>query len=170
MRSALIVLLSALPALADAQHPTKVPQRVAATARIESASVLFGPGIIPDRTGETPAPAFKTNLSGEVRVEGLPSHVKPRFRFWLVKAGQEEKLRTASPPSAHAKALDFTPTLKREGGGIGFSISWSKGTVEDQDRLFVEVFSGRRRVATAISAIQSLYLPASHPRGGEVKD
>lgn len=174
MRSALIILLSAMPILADAEKQQKVPQKVSqkvtVAASIESASVLFGPGIIPDRSGDTPPPPFEVKLSGEVGVEGLPTGSSPRFRFWLITAGQEEQLKKAPPHAAGAKALAHTITGKREGGGILFAIHWAKGTVEEEDRLFVEVFSGRRRVATASSPIQAHYLPVSHPRNTEEKN
>ena len=162
MRRAMIFVLSTLPLLAQTyQGPV--------TTRIANASVLFGPGIIPDRSGETPAPPFQTNLTGEVGVEGVKAGSKPRFRFWLVKSHDEEKLKRASPLSVKAKALRGLPGAKGD-AGYPFSIPWTKGAVDQEDRLFVEVFLGRRRVATALSAIQSRYLPASHPRGGEVKD
>ncbi len=165
MRRAMILVLSALPLLAQGHkaHPGPV------STRLSNASVLFGPGIVEDRSGEKPAPPFKTNLTFEVGLEGVKADSKPRFRFWLVKASDEEKLKGASPRAVRAKELGGLPGPKTE-SGYPCSIHWTKGDVDPDDRLFVEVFIGRRRVATAMSAIQSHYLPASHPRGGEEKN
>ncbi|MBL0209679.1 MAG: hypothetical protein IPQ13_02025 [Holophagaceae bacterium] len=164
MRRSMLLVISVMPLMAMApQGPV--------SARISRASVLFGPGIIKDRSGETPAPAFKPKLNGSLQLEGLNARTTPRFRFWLVKAGDEGRLKRASPGSVKAKALAVVPAatgIKAE-NGYSFEVHWPKGAVEPEDRLFVEVFLGRRRAATAISPIQSLFLPASRPRDNEEK-
>ncbi|MBL0313292.1 MAG: hypothetical protein IPP78_11380 [Holophagaceae bacterium] len=164
MRQAVSLVISVLPLMLQAsQDPV--------SARIINASVVFGPGIVQDRSGETQAPKFHPKLSGNVQLDGLKSRTEPRFRFWLVKAGEEEKLKKLSPASLKAKplvALTATTGIKTE-SGYSFEIHWSKGAVDPEDRLFVEVFLGRRRAATAFSPIQSRYLPVSHPRDNEDK-
>ncbi len=165
MRRTILVLLSALPMLADAPKPMKVPM----TARLESVGVLFGPGIIQDRTGETPAPKFETKLDGSIHLEGIRPNTTPHYRFWLVNARATDKLNSRSARSLGGKALEFT-VRANSADGMQFVINWPKGSVEEQDRLFVEIMVGRRRTATAISAIQSHYLPASKPQGGDSKD
>lgn len=162
MRRAMLLVISVMPLLAQAA-------RGPVTAQISNASVLFGPGIIQDQSGQTAPPKFETKLSGEVRLGGLASRVHPRFRFWLVKAGDEEKLKRSSPGALKGKALAGNSGIKTE-AGYAFDIHWIKGTVDPEDRLFIEVFLGRRRAATAISAIQSHYLPASRPNSGVVND
>lgn len=165
MRRAMLLLISVMPLIAQTAQAAQGP----ITAQVSSASVLFGPGIVQDRSGETPAPRFDTKLSGEVQLQGLNPLTKPRFRFWLVKAGDEKKLKRASPGSLRAKALSAITGIKTD-AGYSFEIHWLKGAVDPDDRLFVEVFLGRRRATTAISAIQSHYLPASRPRGNEEKN
>jgi hypothetical protein len=155
----MLLVISVMPLMAQTMHGP-------ISAQVASASVVFGPGIIQDRSGETPAPKFEPKLSGEVHLEGLRSGTKPRFRYWLVKAGDEEKLQRASPGSLKAKILAANAGVKTDTGYV-FQIRWVKGAVDPGDRLFVEVFLGRRRAATAIAAIQSHFLPASHSRGGE---
>lgn len=162
MRRVMILAFSALPILALA-HQGPV------TARLASASVTFGPGIIPDRTGETPAPQFDPRLTCEVAVEGLKAGAKPRFRFWVIKSGDEVKLQKASPRSIRGRLLEGVPG-PRNGTNYPHSIAWTQGAVAPNERLFVEVFLGRQRVATAMAPIESHYLPAAHTRGGEVKD
>ena len=162
MRRAMLLVISVMPLMAQTpQGPI--------TAQISSASVLFGPGIVQDRSGETPAPRYEPKLSGEVQLEGLKPRTKPRFRFWLVKAGDEEKMKRASPGSLRARALSANTGIKTD-AGYSFEIRWAKGAVDPDDRLFVEVFLGRRRATTAISGIQSHFLPASPPRGRDEKD
>lgn len=162
MRRAVFLVISVMPLLALApQSPI--------SAQVASASVLFGPGIIPDRSGETPAPKFDTTLSGEVHLQGIAAKAKPRFRFWLVKARDEAKLQRATPGALKAKVLSSQAGIKTE-GGYAFQIHWAKGAVDADDRLFVEVFLGRRRAAMAIAAIQAHYLPASRPRDNEAKN
>ena len=159
MRRAVLLVISVMPLMAMApQGPV--------TAQVTSASVLFGPGIVKDRSGETPAPRFESKLSGEIQLEGLNPRTKPRFRFWLVKAGDEDKLKRAPPGSVKAKALSASDGVKTE-TGYAFEMPWIKGSVDPEDRLWVEVFLGRRRAATAISPIQSHYLPASRRRSTE---
>ncbi len=165
MRRAMLLLISVMPLIAQTAQAAQGP----ITAQVSSASVLFGPGIVQDRSGETPAPGFEPKLSGEVQLQGLNPLTKPRFRFWLVKAGNEGKLKRASPGSLRAKALSAITSIKTD-AGYSFEIHWLKGAVDPDDRLFVEVFLGRRRATTAISAIQSHYLPASRPRGNEEKN
>lgn len=162
MRRAMLVVISVMPMMVQA-HQGPI------TAHISSASVLFGPGIVQDRSGETPPPKFEAKLNGQVRLEGLNAKTKPRFRFWLVKAGVEEKLKRTSPGSLKAKALPATIGIQTE-TGYPYEIHWPKGVVDAEDRLFVEVFLGRRRAATAISAIQSHFLPASRPRNDQEKN
>lgn len=159
MRHAMFLVISVMPMMAQASHGP-------VTAHVSSVSVLFGPGIVQDRSGEIPGPRFDTKLSGQVHLEGLNSRTKPRFRFWLVKAGDEGKLERASPHSLKAKALSANTGIKTD-DGYSFQIHWVKGAVDPDDRLFVEVFLGRRRATTAISAIQSHFLPVSRPRGTE---
>lgn len=159
MRHAVSLVISMLPLLAQVdQGPV--------SARISGASVLFGPGIIQDRSGERPAPRFEPKLSGAVQMEGPAPRAKPRFRFWLVKAGDEEKLKRIPPRSLKAKLLSSNAGIKTS-SGYSFEMRWVKGSVDPEDRLFVEVFLGRRRAATAVSPIQSHFLPASHPRSQE---
>ena len=165
MRRAMLLVISVMPLIAQTAQTRQGP----ISAQISRASVLFGPGIIPDRSGETPAPRFDTKLSGQVHLEGLNARTKPRFRFWLVKEGDEEKLKRASPGSMKAKALPANTGTKTE-AGYSFEIRWLKGAVDPEDRLFLEVFLGRRRATTAISAIQSHFLPVSRPRGEEEKN
>lgn len=159
MRRASLLVISVLPLLAHTQQDP-------VSAMVSRASVIFGPGIIEDRNGETPAPRFKPKLSVEVNLDGLNPKAKPRFRFWLVKAEDEPQLNHASPSATKAKILSTTPGIKTS-RGYAFEIRWPKGSVDPEDRLFVEVFLGRRRAAKAASSIQSHYLPASHPRGNE---
>jgi hypothetical protein len=155
----MLLVISVMPLMAQiSQGPI--------TAKVSRAVVVFGPGMIPDRSGEAPAPRFKPKLSGELHLDGLNSRQKPRFRFWLVKAGDEEKMRRASPSSLRAKALSAEVRAKTD-SGYPFEIRWRKATVDPEDRLYVEVFLGRRRATTAISAIQSQYLPVSRPRTSE---
>jgi len=152
----MLLVISVMPMMAQApQGPI--------TARVSTASVLFGPGIVQDRSGETPAPRFKPKLSGEVHLEGLNPRTRPRFRFWLVKAGDEENLKRASPASSKARTLSANIGIKTD-VGYPFEIRWVKGSVDPDDRLFVEVFLGRRRATTVISAIQAHFLPISRPR------
>ena len=159
MRLALILVISVMPLMGHApQGPI--------SAKLSSASVLFGPGIVQDRSGDTPAPSFEPKLSGEVQLEGLRIRTKPRFRFWLVKAGDEAKMKRASPGSLKAKALPTISGTKTD-VGYSFEIHWVKAAVDPDDRLFVEVFLGRRRATTAISPIQSRYLSAPHPKERE---
>ena len=162
MRRAMLLVISVMPLMA-LTHQGPI------SARVSNPSVLFGPGIVQDRSGETPAPKFETKLSGQVLLDGLNSGTKPRFRFWLVKAGDEEKLKRASPSSLKAKALPANTGIKTD-SGYSFEIRWVKGAVDPDDRLFVEVFLGRRRATTAISAIQSHFLPVSHPRDTQEKN
>lgn len=158
----MLLVISVMPLLAQASHGP-------ITARISDASVLFGPGIIQDRSGETAAPKFETKLSGEVRLDGLASRANPRFRFWLVKAGDEERLKRLPPSAMKAMALAGHSGIKTA-AGYTFEVHWNRGSVDPGDRLFIEVFLGRRRAATAISAIQSHYLPVSRPESGVVND
>ncbi len=161
MRRTTLLVISVMPLFAQTpQSPI--------SAQVSSVSVLFGPGIVQDRSGETPAPGFEPKLSGEIHLEGLNSRTKPHFRFWLVKAGDEDHLKRASPGSLKARILSANAGIKTD-SGYSFECRWFKGSVNPDDRLFVEVFLGRRRAATAISAIQSHYLPASGPMGREDK-
>ena len=159
MRRAVFLVISVMPLIAMAQQGP-------ISAQLSSASVLFGPGIIQDRSGEAPTPKFDTKLSSEVQIEGLNPKAKPRFRFWLVKAGDEENLKRVTPGSLKGKVLSSKAGIMTS-AGYSFEMHWIKGSVDPDDRLFMEVFIGRRRAATAISAIQSHYLPVSRPRGNE---
>lgn len=159
MRLALSLVISIMPLLAE------TPQG-SLTAMVSNASVLFGPGIVEDKSGETPAPRFETKLRGEIQLKGMNSRTKLRFRFWLMKARDEEKVKRASPGSLKAKILSANAGVKID-GGYSFESRWFKSSVDPDDRLFVEVFQGRRRVATAISPIQANYLPVSRPREKE---
>lgn len=159
MRPASLLVISVLPLLAQ-------PQQGPVSAMVANASVLFGPGIIQDRSGETPAPRFEPKLSVEVNLEGLNPKAKPRFRFWLVKAADEPRLNHLAPGSTKAKILSTNPGIKTA-HGYAFEMRWPKGSVDPEDRLFVEIFLGRRRAAQTASNIQAHYLPASHPRGHE---
>ena len=155
MQRAMLLVISVMPLIAQTpQGPI--------SAQVSSVSVLFGPGTIQDRSGETPAPGFEPKLSCEIHLEGLNPRTKPRFRFWLVKAGEEQQLKRVSPGSLKAKVLSANSGIKTD-SGYSFECRWPKSSVNPGDRLFVEVFQGRRRAATAISAIQSHYLPASSP-------
>ncbi len=159
MRHAVSLVISMLPLMAQVdQGPV--------SARIPEASVLFGPGIIQDRSGEQPVPRFEPKLAGSLQMAGLAPRAKPRFRFWLVKAGDEEKLKRISPRSLEAQVLSSNAGIKTS-SGYSFEMRWVKGSVDPEDRLFVEVFLGRRRAATAISRIQSHFLPASPPKSQE---
>lgn len=159
MRRGMLLVISVMPLMA-------MTQRGSITAQVSRASVLFGPGIIQDRSGETPAPRFEPKLSVEVNLEGLNPKAKPRFRFWLVKAADELRLNHLAPGSTKAKILATNPGIKTA-HGYAFEMRWPKGSVDPEDRLFVEIFLGRRRAAQTASNIQAHYLPASHPRGHE---
>ena len=162
MGRAAILVISVMPLLA-------VTPQGPISAQVTNASVVFGPGIIQDKSGESAAPKFQPKLKGEVQVAGQHSKTKPHFRFWLVKARDAEKLKRASPLSVKAKTLVGSTEFKPD-SGYSFDIDWFKGAVDPEDRLYVEVFQGRRRAATAISAIQSHYLPVSRPRGHEANN
>lgn len=159
MRRTTLLVISVLPLMAQLH-------RGPVSAQISNASVLFGPGIIQDRSGESPAPSFEPKLSVEVQLDGLNEKAKPRFRFWLVKAADAEQLNRVSPAALKARLLT-TPPGTHTSAGYAFAIHWPKSSVVPEDRLFMEVFLGRRRAAKAASTIQSHYLPATRPRGSE---
>lgn len=162
MRGPMILVMSVMPLVAQ------MPQDPI-SAQLSGVSVVFGPGTVRDRTGGTPAPQFKPKLSGELHLEGLHSRVRPHFRFWLVKAGDELKLKRVPPGPLKAELLSARPATRTE-TGYSFEIAWTKADVDPDDRLFVEVFMGRRRAATAISGIQSHFLPASRPKDREANN
>ncbi|HJW33577.1 MAG TPA: hypothetical protein VJ505_09465 [Holophagaceae bacterium] len=93
------------------------------------------------------------SLSAHLRVYGLPARAHLRLRLWKTTPAGVTSMGAGS--LAQSRRIGAIPlALHAEGGPDAFELTapWP-GTISPEDRVVVEVFVGRRRVAWTASEI-----------------
>lgn len=138
-------LLLACPLLLAAQAPP-------VTAELQSVAIRLGAGMAPK--GQSARPV----LSGTLRVTGLPQGSLPRFHCWQVPAALAHWLEQGRLPAGLKGARRLPQLRVAASDGVFFVSGPWLGAEETPDRLLVEVWLGRRRVAWAYAPIQTQFM------------
>ncbi len=99
--------------------------------------------------GTTPPPTLRAH----VELSELPPKARPRIKAWRTTAGGLKHFAQVPRPRAGATLLE----ADLQGGPSAFELTapWPEEPPTQKDRLVVEVFLGRRRVAWTAAEVRT---------------